>query len=99
MSEINNTDLHKRYQTNETAFLRVRGYLENLMCVMENVSLTGAKLRVSNTSYLPKTQEKVKVTLHLRSINKTHRIYAQVVWVKGLDIGLKFIAPGEAGFI
>lgn len=58
---------------------------------MNNLSATGAFFEILNSNYTPRPGEVVRVVINLKQVNKTHTINGQIVWAKGLGIGIHFI--------
>lgn len=81
----------KRYATKELAQIEVYGRMGKIVCRMSNLSESGAFLEVVSSNYLPRQKDLVRVTVNLRQLNKTHVVDAEVVWSKGLGIGLHFL--------
>ena len=81
----------KRFLTQELAQIEVFGRIGKIFCKMSNLSVSGACFEVISSNYMPKHGDLVRLTINLRSIKKTHVIEAEVVWCKGLGIGLQFL--------
>lgn len=81
----------KRHQTKESARLEVYGKKEILFCRMSNLSSTGAFFEIVNANYTPKAHDLVNVTINLNQINKSYTVHGEVVWSKGLNLGVMFI--------
>ncbi len=73
------------------AQIEIYGKDGKLLTKMGNVSYTGAFFEVISSSSIPQKEDLVRITVNLRSVNKTHIIEAQVVWSKGLGIGVQFL--------
>jgi hypothetical protein len=81
----------KRHYTREHATVEVYGKSGRVHCKMNNLSTTGAFFETINTGYTLKQGDIVRVTINLRQINKTHTLHGEVVWNKGLGLGVAFI--------
>lgn len=81
----------KRFPTREPARLEIIGKKTILFCRMNNLSATGAFFEILNSNYTPRPGEVVRVVINLKQVNKTHTINGQIVWAKGLGIGIQFI--------
>ena len=88
----NGTELKaKRHTTREHVTVEVYGKSGKTHCRMSNLSVTGAFLEIMNTGYHPKKGDVVRVTINLRQINKTHTLHGEIVWNKGLGLGVAFL--------
>jgi PilZ domain len=85
----------KRFITQELAQLEVFGRIGKIFCKMGNLSVTGAFFEVISSNFMPKKGDLVRLTVNLRSIKKVHTIDAEVIWCKGLGIGLQFITAEQ----
>jgi PilZ domain len=85
----------KRFLTQELAQIEVFGRIGKIFCKMGNLSTSGAFFEVISSNYMPKQKDLVRLTIQLRTIKKTHVIDAEVVWCKGLGIGLQFITSEQ----
>lgn len=81
----------KRHYTREHATVEVYGKTGRVHCKMSNLSTTGAFFEIVNTGFTPKQGDIVRVTINLRQINKTHTLHGEIVWNKGLGLGVAFI--------
>jgi Tfp pilus assembly protein PilZ len=97
MNEKTNTDLiAKRYSTQEPARIEVYGRQEVLFCRMNNLSSTGAFFEISHaTKNTPRIGDLVQVTVNLKQVSKTHIVNGEVIWCKGLGLGISFIKQKE----
>jgi hypothetical protein len=92
MSEqSNSTARAKRFDTKELAQLEIYGRMGKVFCKMSNLSESGAYLEIINSTYIPRSGDLVRVTVLLRKINKTHIINAEIIWARGLGLGLNFL--------
>lgn len=81
----------KRHPTNETAIVEIYGRSGKLYCRMNNLSTTGAFFEVTNAYHTPKKGDLVRVTISLKQIGKTHTVHGQIMWCRGLGMGVAFI--------
>ena len=81
----------QRHSTKEFATVEIQGRTLKIQCRLSNVSQTGAFLEIINASLTPKKNDIVRITVHLRQINKVHVIHGQVIWSRGLGIGVSFL--------
>ncbi|MBC7742679.1 MAG: PilZ domain-containing protein [Bdellovibrionaceae bacterium] len=85
----------QRYVTQELAQLEVYGRQGKVFCKMANLSSSGAFFEIINSNYMPRAGDLVRITVLLRQINKTHVLDAEIIWCKGLGLGLNFIKKHE----
>lgn len=85
----------KRFLTQELAQIEVFGRIGKIFCKMANLSVSGAFFEVINSNSMPKNGDLVRLTVNLRSIKKIHTIDAQIIWCKGLGIGLQFMTKDQ----
>ncbi len=85
----------KRFITKELAQIEVYGRMGKVFCKMSNLSQLGAFFEIINSNYMPRSGDLVRVTVLLRQINKTHILDAEIVWCKGLGLGLNFLKKSE----
>lgn len=81
----------RRFSTQEMAQIEVFGKDGKILTKMGNVSYTGAFFEVISSNFMPQNKDIVRITVNLRSVNKTHVIDAEVVWSKGLGLGVQFL--------
>lgn len=82
----------KRYRTQEIVHVEVYGQLDKTVCRLENLSVMGALLRVVNTKYMPQAGDIIRIIVDLRSLKKTHIMHSEIIWINGLDVGVKFMS-------
>jgi hypothetical protein len=80
-----------RYKTKEMAQIEVYGRMGKIFCKMSNLSQSGAFLEIINSNFLPKSGDLVRMTILLKQLNKTHIIDAEIIWSRGLGLGLSFL--------
>ncbi len=85
----------RRFLTQELAQIEVFGKEGKVLTKMANVSITGAFFEIINSNIMPKTDDLVRIIINLRAVNKTHVIDAQIVWAKGLGLGVQFLNRDE----
>ena len=85
----------RRFLTQELAQIEVFGKAGKVLTKMTNVSVTGAFFEIINSPFMPRKDDLVRITVNLRAVNKTHILDAQVVWNKGLGLGVQFINRDE----
>ena len=81
----------KRHQTKENAVVEVYGQNGKIYCRMNNLSTSGAFFEIVNSSYSPKNKDIVRITVNLKQMSKTYVMHGEVVWSKGLGLGVSFI--------
>ncbi len=95
MNQAATPTTNERYVTQELAQLEVYGRMGKVFCKMANLSNTGACFEIINSNYMPRAGDMVRVTVLLRQINKTHVLDAEIIWCKGLGLGLNFVKKHE----
>jgi hypothetical protein len=85
----------KRHQTKEMAVLEIHGRTLKIQCRLSNLSITGAFLELTSFNYLPRQGDLVRMTVNLRQVNKTYKLNGQVVWSRGLGLGVSFLKDKE----
>ncbi len=90
-NSLSNVEVAKRHHTNETAFVEVHGRTGKIMCRMSNLSKTGAFFEIVNSHFTPRQGDFVRVTVNLKQLNKTHTLHGQIIWNKGLGLGVAFL--------
>ncbi len=80
-----------RYYTKEMAQVEVYGRMGKIFCKMSNLSQSGAFLEIINSNHMPRSGDLVRITVLLRQINKTHVVDAEIIWSRGLGLGLNFL--------
>jgi hypothetical protein len=86
----------RRYRTQEHAHVEICGRHDKFFCKLENLSTTGAALRIISAQSVPRPKDILKLTVTLKSINKVHIMYAEIIWINGLDLGSSFISSEMA---
>ena len=88
-------DSAKRFVTKEKADIEVYGHIGKLGAQLRNLSETGAFLEVSSGDYVPQKGDLLNLTVTLDSLKKTYNLAAEVVWSKGMGMGICFINKEE----
>lgn len=85
----------QRYNTKETAQIEVYGRMGKVFCKLGNLSESGAFLEIVNSNYVPRSGDLVRITVLLRQLNKTHVVDAEIVWARGLGLGISFLKKSQ----
>ncbi len=85
----------RRFLTQELAQIEIFGKAGQILTKMANVSTTGAFFEIINASITPKKDDLVRITINLRAVKRTHIIDAQIVWCKGMGLGVEFLNRDE----
>ena len=85
----------KRFKTNEKAHVEVYGNSGSVYAAVKNLSQTGACLEVSKGNYVPRKGDLLNVTVALTTLSKSHNLAAEVIWSRGLGLGICFITKDE----
>ena len=85
----------KRFSTNEKAHVEIYGHSGSVYANLRNLSQTGAFLEVSKGNYVPRKGDLLNLTVALTSLQKSHNLAAEVVWSRGLGLGVCFITKDE----
>lgn len=81
----------KRHATKELAILEVYGRTFKINSRLANLSVTGAFLELTSSGYQPKQGDLVRITVPLQKLNKTYTLHGQVIWIRGLGVGVTFL--------
>ena len=81
----------KRHQTKETAIMEIYGQTDKIFCRMNNLSTSGAFFEIVNAKYTPKKNQVVRITVSLKQLGKSYTLHGEVVWSKGLGVGVSFV--------
>lgn len=92
-TKLNSKITAKRFTTREPARIEIVGKRTILFCRMNNLSATGAFFEILNSTYTPRPGDMVRVVINLKQVNKTHTVNGEVVWAKGLGLGVEFMKP------
>lgn len=85
----------KRFQTKEPAQIEIYGKFGRIYCKMGNLSKTGAFFEIISSNFMPRQGDLVRITVHLKQLNRVHTMDGEVIWCKGLGLGLMFIKKEE----
>jgi hypothetical protein len=91
----NQTQLAKRFATQELAHFEVYGKSGRVLTKMGNLSASGAFFEVLSPNFTLKKGDLARVTINLRSLNRVHTVDCEIVWAKGLGIGVAFLKREE----
>lgn len=81
----------KRYPTQEFVHVEICGRQNKIFCKLENLSKTGSALKILSAKIIPRPKDIIKIVVDLKSVNKTHIKYAEIVWINGLKLGVSFM--------
>lgn len=81
----------QRYNTKEMANIEVYGRMGKVFCKLGNLSESGAFLEIVNSNYVPRSGDLVRITVALKQLNKTHIVDAEIIWARGLGLGICFL--------
>ncbi len=87
--------ISKRFPTKEHAQIEVYGRSGKIFCRLVNLSASGAFLEIINSKYTPQQGDVIRVSVTLRQLNKYHNLDAEIVWCKGLGLGICFLKKNE----
>lgn len=87
--EPNNTA--KRYRTQELVHVEICGRNDKIFCKLENLSTTGTSLKILSAKVMPRAKDILKITVDLKTLNKVHVVYVEIVWINGLNLGASFV--------
>lgn len=81
----------KRFPTKEPAQIEVYGRFGKIYCKMGNLSTGGAFFEIVSSNFMPRQGDLVRITIHLKQLNRIHSVDAEVIWCKGLGMGIMFL--------
>jgi hypothetical protein len=81
----------KRYRTQELVHVEICGRNDKIFCKLENLSTTGTSLKILSAKVMPRPKDILKITVDLKSLNKVHIVYVEIVWINGLNLGATFV--------
>ena len=86
-----------RFPTNEEAHIEVYGGAAPAMWArLKDISNTGACIECTDESYSELGEGAlIRMTINLSQLKKSHSISAQVVWLSGLKMGVKFLKESQ----
>lgn len=85
----------RRFLTQELASIEIYGKEGKVLTKMANISVTGAFFEIIHGSITPKKDDLVRITISLRAVNKTHIVDAQIIWARGMGLGVQFLTRDE----
>lgn len=85
----------RRFVTQELAHIEIYGKNGRILTKMGNLSSTGAFFEVLSPNFSVKKGDIARVTINLRSLNRVHVVDCEVVWAKGLGVGVQFLKREE----
>lgn len=81
----------KRFPTREPAHIEVYGRFGKIYCKMGNLSKKGAFFEIISSNFIPRKGDLVRITVNLKQLNRNHTLDGEVIWCKGLAMGLMFL--------
>lgn len=85
----------ERFSTREAVRIEIYGKRTTLYCRMTNLSKTGAKFQIISATYNPKVGEFLRVIVQLKTVNSVRVLNAEIIWVKGYEMGVAFLKQEE----
>lgn len=85
----------KRFITKQNATIEFYGLNASMDALMVNLSQTGAAFLLSNHSFSPNKGDLLNITVKLDTLARTRNVDAEIVWIKGTEIGVCFIPKDE----
>ncbi|MBX9836799.1 MAG: PilZ domain-containing protein [Silvanigrellaceae bacterium] len=67
------------------------GRFGKIYCKMGNLSKKGAFFEIISSNFMPRQGDLIRITIQLKKVNKVYNIDSEVVWCKGLGMGVMFI--------
>lgn len=95
MNDQNQTQVTRRYMTQEFAHIEIYGQSGRLLTKMANLSANGASFEILAPNFNIQKGSIARVTVNLRSLNRTHVVDCEIVWAKGLGVGVQFLKKEE----
>ena len=95
MDNQNSQQVARRFVTQELAHIEIYGKNGRILTKMGNLSSTGAFFEVLSPNFSVKKGDIARVTINLRSLNRVHVVDCEVVWAKGLGVGVTFLKREE----
>ncbi|MFZ3228626.1 MAG: PilZ domain-containing protein [Pseudobdellovibrio sp.] len=81
----------KRFPTKEPAQIEIYGRFGKIYCKMGNLSKKGAFFEIISSNFMPRQGDLVRITVNLKQLGRSHILDGEVVWCKGLGMGVMFI--------
>lgn len=95
MNQNQGTQVARRFVTQELAHIEIYGKGGKILTKMGNLSASGAFFEVLSPNFTVKKGDIARVTINLRSLNRVHVVDCEVVWSKGLNVGVQFLKREE----
>ena len=95
MNQNTGTQVARRFVTQELAHIEIYGKSGKILTKMGNLSASGAFFEVLSPNFSIKKGDIARVTINLRSLNRVHVVDCEVVWSKGLGVGVQFLKREE----
>ena len=95
MNSQNTQQVARRFVTQELAHIEIYGKSGRILTKMGNLSASGAFFEVLSPNFTIKKGDIARVTINLRSLNRVHVVDCEVVWAKGLGVGVQFLKREE----
>lgn len=95
MNNQNTQSVARRFVTQELAHIEIYGKNGRILTKMGNLSASGAFFEVLSPNFSVKKGDIARVTINLRSLNRVHVVDCEVVWAKGLGVGVTFLKREE----
>lgn len=90
-----NSQTARRFATQELAHIEIYGKSGRILTKMGNLSASGAFFEVLSPNFTVKKGDVARVTVNLRSLNRVHIVDCEIVWAKGLGVGVQFLKRDE----
>ncbi|GIL16433.1 MAG: hypothetical protein BroJett040_01840 [Oligoflexia bacterium] len=84
-----------RFPTKEKASIEIYGRSGTTIANLKNLSQTGACLEYEDSEFQLSEGDLIRMTVFLKSINRKHRVNAEVVWKNGSESGIQFISQDQ----
>lgn len=91
----NQNSLARRFVTQELAHIEVYGKPGRVLTKMGNLSTSGAFFDILSPNYDIKKGDIVRITVNLRTLNRVRVVDCEVIWAKGLGVGVQFLKRDE----
>lgn len=96
MNNQNQTQqIARRFSTQELAHIEIYGKGGKILTKMGNLSASGAFFEVLSPNFSIKKGDIARVTINLRSLSRVHVVDCEIVWSKGLAVGVQFLKREE----
>lgn len=95
MNNQNTQQVARRFVTQELAHVEIYGKSGRILTKMGNLSASGAFFEILSPNFSVKKGDIARVTINLRTLNRMHVVDCEVVWAKGLSVGVQFLKREE----